>query len=269
MTTFLVTGATGRLGGAALRGLHSHVSSSDIRVLARTDHDAARLSMNGVAAHRADYSEPATLRDAFVGVDRLLFVSSPILDPVVRSSQHRAVIEAAIVADVGHVVYTSAMGAPHDPGHTTAETALGASGLGHTILRNGLYTDPFVARAIEDSRTGAVRSASAGGSIVTTSIADLAAAAVTALIDPPSKVMWELRGPAWTFDEMASTLSRLTHQPIRHELVTDAETGAFSVLFPLIRRGVFSAETADLSELLTREPQGIEAVVAEQLRSRG
>ena len=266
MTTFLITGATGRLGGAALRSLIAKVPATDVHVLVRTPDAAIRLPAGGLTAHLADYSDPAGLVRAFTGIDRLLFVSSPVLDPAIRSAQHRTVVESAIAAGVRHIVYTSAMGAPHDPGHTAAEVALAEGGVSHTILRNALYTDPFIERALEDARAGVVRSASENHPIVTASIADLADAAVAALLAPPERALWEVRGPSWTFDGLAEVLSRLTGRVIRHDHVADAATGPFAVLFPLVRRDVFAVETTDLGTILGRPPRTIEAVAAEQLR---
>jgi len=47
MTTFLITGATGRLGGAALRSLIAKVPATDVHVLVRTPDAAIRLPAGG------------------------------------------------------------------------------------------------------------------------------------------------------------------------------------------------------------------------------
>ncbi|MGG7507943.1 NAD(P)H-binding protein [Plantibacter sp. YIM 135249] len=266
MTRFLLTGATGNLGAAALHDLLERVPASDIAVLIRRPDDAPRFDALSVEPRLGDYDDPASLAEAFAGVERLLFVSSPILDPVRRAAQHRSVVAAAVDADVRHVVYTSAMGAAHDPGHSAAESALRAWGGSCTILRNGLYSDAFVRQALLDAEAfGAVRSASDGARLVTTAVADLAEAAVLALLAPPSQSLLELRGPAWTYDDLATSLSDALGRPIPHELVDEAMTGPFSVLFPLVRRGVFAAETDDLARLLGRHPLSIADVVAQQL----
>jgi NAD(P)H dehydrogenase (quinone) len=266
MTVFLVTGVTGNLGGAAVDSLLERVPMADIRVLVRSAGDAVLLSARGLAVRVGDYSDRSSLDAAFSGVDRMIFVSSPVLDPVIRAAQHRGVVESAAAVGVTHVVYTSAMGAPHDPGHSAAEESLVASGTGHTILRNALYTDPFVAQAISDSRKGTITSASEGQSVVTAAISDLGEAAAISVFNPPAKHVWELRGPAWTFDELAQTMSHLSGRPIMHKEVADNMTGAFAVLFPLIRRGVFTATTDDLALILGRRLQGIADIAARLLR---
>lgn len=264
MTVFFVTGVTGNLGGAALRSLLDRVPASDVRVLVRAAAQAPQLEARGLTVRVGDYSDRPSLDAALRGVDRAILVSSPILDPVIRAQQHRSFVAASVDADVEHVVYTSGMGAPHDPGHSAAENALTDSGLGFTILRNALYSDPFVAKALAEAGEGTVRSASEGQAIATAAIADLGEAAAVAAFSTPSRSMWELRGPAWTFDELAQGLSDLLGREVAHEEVTDAETGPFAVLFPLIRRGVFAVETGDLAEILGHPPLGI-TEVAERL----
>lgn len=265
MNTFLITGATGNLGRAALDSLLERIPAAHISVLTRDPETAVSLADRGVDIRRGDYSDRHSLDRAFTGVDRLIFISSPVLDPSVRAQQHRTVIDAAAAAGVEHIVYTSGMGAPHDPGHSAAEFALVTSDLSHTILRNALYSDAFVEKALVEARTGRIVEASAGRPIVTASIADLGEAAAIAALSRPQRSMWELRGPAWTFDELALTLASLLGEDVRQEEVGDEATGPFAVLFPLIRRGVFSEETPDLAELLGHAPMSV-AEVAVRLR---
>lgn len=265
MTVFLVSGVTGNLGSAALRSLLKRVPTSEVRVLVRTDRAASQFVAQGLAASVADYSDSASLDAAFTGVDRVIFVSSPVTDPSVRAEQHRAVVESAVTAGVRHVVYTSGIGARLDPGHSAAEDALTESGVDHSILRNALYTDAFVDRAISQARDGGViTSASGGQSLTTAAIADLGEAAAIASLTMPNKTLWELRGPRWDFSDVAAELTMALGRPISHEELTDADTGPFAVLFPLIRRGVFALESPDLAELLGRAPSNI-GVVANEL----
>lgn len=264
MTVFLVTGVTGNLGSAALRALRKRVPASDVRVLVRTDRAASEFVAQGLTACVADYSDSASLDAAFTGVDRAIFVSSPVLDPSERAEQHRTVVRSAVTAGVRHVVYTSGMGARQDPGHSAAEDALTESGVHHAVLRNALYTDAFVDRAIaQASAGGSITSASSGQSLTTAAIADLGEAAAAASLTMPTRTLWELRGPRWDFNDLAAALTVALGRPISHEEVSDADTGPFAVLFPLVRRGVFALESPDLAELLGRAPADIGIVVNE------
>ncbi len=98
----LVTGATGQLGALAIGELLKTVPVADIAGLVRPAKDGApsraeRL-LSGVAARIGDYTDPASLRAAMQGIERLLFVSSSELDG--RVAQHRNVVEAAAHAGV-------------------------------------------------------------------------------------------------------------------------------------------------------------------------
>ncbi|MGX5680016.1 NAD(P)H-binding protein [Schumannella luteola] len=253
MTTYLITGSTGRLGSAALRALVDRIGPDAVTALVR----GGGHPLPGVRAVAGDYDDPASLRRALDGIDRLLFVSSPVLEPSIRTRQHEAVVGAARDARVEHVVYTSARGAQHDPAHSATEAAL--EGRSSTILRNTLYTEPWVEEAVA---VGAVRSSAGRAMLATASIADLGDAAAIALLSPPRERVLELRGPSWDFGDLAAAVGA----PL--EDVPDEQTGPFSVLFPLVRAGALAESGPDLADLLGRQPEGI-ADVAARIRDAG
>lgn len=263
MTRFLITGTTGRLGGAILDSLSATVDAADIHPLVRSDAAAAAFAARGFSPRVGDYDDPASLDAALSGIDRLLFVSSPVHDPAVRVRQHTAVTDAAASARVEHIVYTSAMGASHDPGHSTTERALADGRIAHTILRNGLYTEPFATKALAEAAGGPVVGASGGRRLATASILDLAEAAARSLLVLGEGSTLELRGPAWSFDELGAAVGEALARSVEVREVEDHETGPFAVLFPLVRKGFYDAETADLEHLLGRPPRGIREVVAD------
>ena len=138
-----VTGATGQLGRLVIENLKTEAASDDIIALARDPQKAADM---GVPARAFDYDEADQLAPALKGVDTLLLISG--VDIGRRLAQHTAVIEAAKEASVGHIVYTSLLNADKTtialgPEHAGTEKALAASGVPHTILRNGWYTENY------------------------------------------------------------------------------------------------------------------------------
>ncbi|WP_213000132.1 NmrA family NAD(P)-binding protein [Winogradskya consettensis] len=133
-----VTGATGNLGRIVVEVLRERAGE----VLA-------------FGREQADYDKPSTLAEAFHGVSRLLFISSPELDPGRRTAQHLAVVGAAAEAGVEAVVYTSFHRIPGIFAvHGLTEDAIAASGMAYSILRNPFYTEPFVAAAPTHSAGG-------------------------------------------------------------------------------------------------------------------
>lgn len=109
---FLVTGATSGLGGAVLATLYASVSDPSLIAAAssragdelknKLQHDSP-----GIQFRRVDYDDPAVLDEAFSGVERLFFVSSPSFDSDRRERQHQNVVAAAKKCGVGHVYYSS------------------------------------------------------------------------------------------------------------------------------------------------------------------
>lgn len=104
-TKFLVTGASGGLGSGVLTYLLKHTDPSSDEVIASSTgaQAAPSFSSSGIAFRHADYGDPAGLRRAFEGVDKLFFVSANVFDNATRIEQHRMVIEAAKAVGVGHV----------------------------------------------------------------------------------------------------------------------------------------------------------------------
>ena len=72
MTTYAVTGATGKLGRLVLDELLKQTDAANVVALARDPTALQAYDQLGVQVRKADYDDPASLRAAFDGVDRLL-----------------------------------------------------------------------------------------------------------------------------------------------------------------------------------------------------
>ncbi|GAA4746018.1 SDR family oxidoreductase [Nocardioides endophyticus] len=262
MTTYLVTGATGNLGSRITRQLTRISPVEAITALVRPGAETSHLEDLGVGIVRGHYEDLGSLRHALGGVTRLVLVSSPILDPTARVRQHRNVIEQAVGAGVEHVVYTSALGAEHDPGHFETEQALERS-VPSTILRNGLYSEPFARRALNEAvRSGSITSSTGGHPVRTASWDDLAEAACLAVtaVDPQSSIR-RLNGTPWTYDELARHLAARLGRSVTHQEVADDESGPLGQLHALFRHGLLTQSPDELTGMLRRAPRSIEVVV--------
>lgn len=229
-----VTGASGQLGRLVMEGLLARVPAENIVAAVRSPAKVADLAVRGVVVRIADYAKPETLDTAFAGVDRLLLISSSEVGG--RVPQHRNVIDAARRAGVGLVVYTSILHADTTPlglgeEHRATEALLRASGLPHVILRNGWYTENYLASLPGALQQGAFVGSAGDGRIASAARADYAAAAVAVLTgEGHAGKVYELAGDtAYTLAELAAEVRRQTGRQIGYTDLPQAEFRAVLV----------------------------------------
>ncbi|TGE09727.1 SDR family oxidoreductase [Hymenobacter fodinae] len=142
----LVTGATGRLGGAVLQTLLQRTAAQHIAALVRDETKAVAWQAQGVSIRVGSYNDLASLDRAMQGVEKVLLISGGGEEDGLQ--QHYNVIDAANKAGVSCLAYTSR--ALRDPAtlvnqlmvrHFQTEAYIQASGLPHIIFRNILYMD--------------------------------------------------------------------------------------------------------------------------------
>lgn len=226
--TIAVTGATGQLGRIVVEKLKQKVPPAQIVALVRSPEKAGDL---GVTARAADYARPETLGAALDGVETLLLISSSEVGQ--RTVQHQNVIDAAKAAGVGRIVYTSLLHADRSPlslaqEHLATEAALKASGVPHTILRNGWYTENYTG-SIPGALAGGAFIGSAGdGKISGAPRADYAEAAVAALTrtDLDGKTLELAADEAWTLSDLAAEISKQTGKDIPYKNLPEADYAA-------------------------------------------
>ncbi|MFD5898874.1 SDR family oxidoreductase [Streptomyces sp. NPDC060366] len=227
-TTFAVTGSTGSLGGRVARLLAAAGIAQTL--VARDPARAPRLP--GATAVPGAYGDCDDIVRALTGtgrgVDRVLMVSAS--ETVDRVGQHRAFVDAAAEAGVGHLVYISFYGAAPDATFTLArdhwhtEQHIRASGVPFTFLRDNLYADFTPGLVGED---GVIRGPAGQGRAAVVAQDDIADATATVLAHAPEHVgaTYDLTGPqALTFDEIAAVLTTATGRTItyRPETVEEA-----------------------------------------------
>lgn len=271
MPTYAITGATGQFGRLAVAELlRRGTAPADVVALVRDPAKAADLAASGVDVREADYDRPETLEPALEGVDALLFVSGNSVGA--RVPQHTAVVDAAKAAGVGRVVYTSVLRAtssdlPVAPDHVATEGLLAASGIPATLLRNGWYTENYFGLLGQAEATGSIASATRGAAVSPATRADLAAAAVAALLDESTAGRtYELGGRSFTMDDLAAAFSRALGREVAHHEVSPEElsaglraagldegTAGFLVAVDVATAdGALEGSSSDLEELLGR-----------------
>jgi len=272
----IVTGATGQLGKAVVENLLHRVPADRVGACTRNTSKASDLAAQGVEVRLGDFADERSLERAFAGAERLLIVSADKLGDEALQL-HRTAINAAQAAGVGHVFYTSHMGArpgsPFPPAdqHAGTEQDLAASGLAHTALRHGFYAESCLHMIEAGLRAGELRTPE-DGPVSWTARADLAEVDAAILagdgqwngITPPLAT-----SEAVTMAELASIASEVLGRDVHHTTVADHKwqdaqiaAGVPAVyaelllgIFQAARRGDFAASDTTLQRLLGRAPR--------------
>lgn len=226
-----ITGATGQLGQHVIESLLKTVPASQIVAIVRNPAKATALSQQGITVRQADYSDEAALTVALQGIDKLLLISSSEVGQ--RASQHRNVINAAKAAHVKFIAYTSLLHADTSPlgladEHVATEKMLAESGIAYALLRNGWYTENYLASAPAALEHGVFIGAAGEGKIASATRADYAAAAARVISeDGHSGKTYELAGDAgWTLSQLAAELAKQSGKKVVYQNLSEADFAA-------------------------------------------
>jgi NAD(P)H dehydrogenase (quinone) len=235
LAKIIVSGASGQFGSAAAALLLEKVPAEDLILLSRTPESLAHFAQAGADVRRADFDDPASLRPAMEGGEKLLLIST--LKVGSRVEQHTAAVEAAKEAGVGHVVYTSLLGVrkPGNPSvegfdHIATEKMIEGSGLAYTHLRNSLYAEAVAtAMAIPALIAGHKPENSGEGRVPIVSRDDCVATAVGVLTqDGHENRAYDVTGPElWTLPGAMALVSEMSGKPINVEIVDDEAMFAY------------------------------------------
>lgn len=152
MSRIVITGASGNYGRGVTNRLIAEGRASDLILITRKPEKLADRAAQGCIVRYGDFDKPETLEQAVQGAERMLLISGTRVGA--RVVQHKAAIDAAAAAGVGHLVYTSFIGIddPANPAevrhdHIETERLIRASGCGWTMLRDAHYADAMILMA--------------------------------------------------------------------------------------------------------------------------
>ncbi|MFG6073682.1 SDR family oxidoreductase [Enterobacter ludwigii] len=226
-----ITGATGQLGQLVIEQLLNTVPANQIVAIVRNPAKAEALSQQGITVRQGDYADESTMTSALKGIDKLLLISSSEVGQ--RATQHQNVINAAKAAGVKFIAYTSLLHADKSPlglhvEHVTTEKALAESGIPYALLRNGWYTENYLASAPPALEHGVFIGAAGEGKIASATRADYAAAAAKVISgDGHAGNVYELAGDhAWTLSELAAELSKQSGKNVAYQNMSEADFAA-------------------------------------------
>lgn len=276
----LVAGARGHLGRRVVELLREQ-GYPNLVAATRSPEKLRAFSDAGIKVRQADFNIPETLATAFQGIDRLLLISTDELSvPGLRIKQHLAAIEAAKVAGVQHIVYTSmpypepGSVIPFAPDHYATEQALEQSGLGYTILRVSWYADNLLGFLPQLLAAGKWFTAAGEGRIAYIPREDVARATAAALAAPTTtSATYDLTGTqALSVVEMADLAAEVFQRPLDvvylaeqqlekklTELAIPAPAAMVVVTDTNTRLGKFDIVTNVVEQLTGQAPQSLRA----------
>lgn len=290
----LVTGASGHFGGEAARSLLEKIDPADLILMTRKPEKLADFAARGCEVRYGDFEVPESLEAAARGAEKMLLISGMMVGH--RVGQHGRAIDAAKRAGVGHIVYTSYIGATADnraliaQDHYGTEQLLQASGVAWTALRDGMYADSMVdAAAPVAIRTGVYLSASGDGQVSFIDRSECVASAVAVLTgEGHENRVYNITGDElWSFRAFAGLLAEVAGVPIEYRLISDEDLYAhfdamgiprdaskeFNVdgyawcsddMVPYeqaLRAGHFAVVSDDVARLTGRKPRSFRAFV--------
>jgi uncharacterized protein YbjT (DUF2867 family) len=271
MGKLAITGVTGKLGGAVLDALleHEMFDPNDLVIATTSKPDHPKFTKlasgtKGIHVRTVDFDRPTTLKQAFVGCDTLLLVSSPAInldtpDAAVgegRERHHFNAINAAREAGVRHIYYTSLAFAANDgmPGSSSKASVMRAhlrteeylqkvwesaeeGDFDYTIIREGLYAEswPLYFGFYDSGRDEREEVYVAGdGPICWTTIPDLAYATARIITAPSAEYagrtfyLSNIDNPK-TLTDVAELLGKKENRKIQVKTVSTSEFQEFYV----------------------------------------
>ncbi|MFX0576806.1 NmrA family NAD(P)-binding protein [Nocardia nepalensis] len=237
----LITGATGKQGGATARRLLA--DGVAVRALVRDpEAPAARaLADAGAELVTGDFDTPATLDAALAGARGVFLIPPAAFGPNgwqadLEGTRGIAVIDAAKRAGVEQIVFTGVASITDDAawgqaGKKDIEDATAASGLRYTLLRPVRFMENYIMRGgpLDGIIDGVHKHLfPADRPLQMIAIDDIAAFAALAFADPERfhGQTLELAGDAITPVAALAAITRTTGYPVRYHEVTEAEADA-------------------------------------------
>lgn len=233
---FVVTGITGRVGGAAARRLLE--AGLPVRGVVRDAAKGAEWAERGCEIALADMGDVQALTRTFAGAEGVFIVPPPVFDPQPGFPEARATVsavrQALEAAKPGKVVWLSTVGAQADQPnllsqHTLMEAAIGDLALPLAILRpawfmdNAMWDVPAAREGVLDSFLAPLDRA-----IPMVAAKDVGDAAADLLRETwNGRRIVELEGPASVSpNDLAAAFARVLRRPVEARIVARETWGA-------------------------------------------
>jgi NAD(P)H dehydrogenase (quinone) len=255
------------------------VPVEQIAVSVRDPKKAGHLQERGIDVRTADFNDYDSLVEAFVGIDRLLMISTD--DLANRVNQHTAVVKAAKEKNVGFISYTSAPNASNSrlllaESHKKTEEAILQSGIPYAILRNNWYLENEIGTFRSVLNGGPWVIASGKGKVGWAARRDYAEAAAKVLAGRGHEnSIYELGGKLLTQEELAKIFESVTGRTVQLRYVDQAAysqmlqqaglpqpaADMLAAVQAQIGEGALEVESDDLERLLGHPPTPLKEAI--------
>ncbi len=215
----LVTGATGKTGGAVANELAAH--NIPFRVLVRNADKATALKDLGAEISVGDMADKTAVSDALKGVDKAVLVMANGEDQLTIEKQFT---DCAVAAGVKHLVKLSSM--ESNPGttkpipamHVASEEHIRASGMNWTMIRPTFFTQNFLSAARTIKASDEIGLALGNAVVAPTDVRDVAEVIRLVLTDDAHlNKSYDLTGPeALSLAQAAEKFSSVLGRKIRY-----------------------------------------------------
>jgi uncharacterized protein YbjT (DUF2867 family) len=221
--SILLTGATGTIGQALVqqlqdRGTHFAVMSSK-----------AGREVGGRATVLGDMADPASLQQAFTGVETL-FLLFPYQANAIELA--RNAVQAAQSAGVKHIVRSSGAGADASSPISIArmqgeiDQLIEQSGIAYTLLRPNGFMQNWVNFAAGQIKAGSYAAPNGDGAISVIDVRDIAEVAAIVLSDPAvhaGKAYNLTGGEALSTAQQVAMVAAAAARPVRYDDIPEAQ----------------------------------------------
>lgn len=281
----LVIGATGKVGREVVAGLAGR--GETVRGGSRDVVRARRALPRGTEVVEFDYDRPDTFPQAVEKVDRLFLSVRP--GDEAADATAGPLIDEAIRRGVRHVVALTAMGVERLPDNALRriERQVEASGATWTHLRPNFFMQIFAGPPLVGQLrgSGALRLPAAGARLSFVDVRDVAAVAVSALLDVrhAGSAYTLTGGEAIDHAAVAGAISRATGRDFVYVAVGEEEARGMMAdgglpparverlvgFYRLVRAGACAPVSPDVEAVLGRPPIGFDAFALDHAAAWG
>jgi NAD(P)H dehydrogenase (quinone) len=254
MTRIVITGASGHYGQSLTTKLIAQGRAADLILITRTPEKLADRAAQGCAVRYGDFDKPGTLVAAVQGADTMMLISGTRVGA--RVIQHKAAIDAAALAGVQHIVYTSFIGIDDDANpaevrhdHIETERLIKSSGCAWTMLRDAHYADAMILMAGPGvMQTGKwISNAGDGREAMVWREDCVESAAAVLTSEGHAGQTYNITGPALqTFAEVTALMAEITGVALDYVAVDDAGQYAMFDAMGIPRRPVDNLEVGGI-----------------------